>query len=112
MDEIFYVQLENAKELRKSSLEATKLVIQTLQSLERLKKIRNEKTSQMSRLASLMGEVNKICDEIRISPPAIDIQTIPVKKQGKKKPMSKPSPETTQLEEAISQIEQKLKGLG
>lgn len=110
MDEIFYVQIENAKDFRKNSLEATRLVIQTLQSLERLRKIRKDKADNIEKLTSLMAEVDKLCDEVRIIPPPLDIETKPEKKQAKK--LMKISPEADALESAISQIEQKLKKLG
>jgi hypothetical protein len=110
MEEIFYVQIENAREFRKNSLEATRLVIQTLQSLDRLKKIRARKADVIKRLTDLMVEIDKLCEEVKIVPPPLDISTRAEKKKPTTKQL-KSNPEATALEQAISQIEQKLKKL-
>jgi transposase-like protein len=110
MEEIFYVQLDNAKDFRKNALEATKLVIQVLQSAERLKKIRQDKADSLQKMNNLMQEIDRICEDIKIVPPPLDVSTRPAKKIVKKQ--VKVNAEANALADAISQIEQKLKRLG
>jgi predicted nuclease with TOPRIM domain len=110
MEEIFYVHIENSREFRKNSLEATRLVIQTLQSVDRLKKIRAGKADAIKKLCDLMAEMDKLCDEVKIVPPPLNVAT-KVEKKPLKKQQQKINPEATALEQAISQIEQKLRKL-
>ncbi|MEM4267261.1 MAG: hypothetical protein QXK37_00340 [Candidatus Woesearchaeota archaeon] len=114
-EEMFYVQLQNSKELRRAVLEATKLTIQVLQSYEKVKKIRLQKLEEMQKLLGLFSEINKICEDIKIEPPSLDLDiqdSKPAKKKKTVRETKEPTPEIKQLEMAISQIESKLSRLG
>jgi hypothetical protein len=123
-DEIYFVQLQNSKDFRKSLLESIKQIIQILQSYENIKRIRFEKAQQMQKLVVILTEINSISSQLKINIPPVNRANKIVEDKAKKPvqptaavrkkpiPVSDGSEEAKQLEAAIGQIEAKLKNLG
>ncbi len=112
--EIFYVSINNSRNLRKNILETSKSLIENLHSFEKFKNIRAEKLKAMEELISLFKEINDISSQVKIEMPKIKLPTLrKFKKEEKKKEVEKKvkkegDDELAKLESAIQQIESRL----
>ncbi len=112
--EIFYVSINNSKDLRKNILETSKSLIENLHSFEKFRTIRAEKIKAMEELIVLFKEINDISSQVKIEMPKIKLPTLrKFKKEEKKKEVEKKvkhesDDELAKLESAIQQIESRL----
>ncbi len=98
-EEVFYVQIQNPTEFRRSLLEASRDMLRGLQKYEDLKKIRAKKEKEISHLKSVIKEINNLVNQAKNSLPSVSVkvaeQAKPKKekktKKGKKKASKKKS---------------------
>ena len=120
--EVFFVQVMEPAQVRRSVLECLKQILELLQRFEKFKHIRHEKMSKIQKLRNLMRDANKIMAELKSKLPQTNFRSSaprepkPAKKIANKKneaPQAKvPKKERTELERLeseLSAIESKLK---
>jgi hypothetical protein len=115
--EVFYVNINNSHDLRRTILETSKAVIENLHSFEKFKSIRAERIKAMEQLIIQFREINDISSQMKIDMPKIKIPAFKKKLEAKVKKEIEPpkkefkhetDDELKKLEAAISQIENRL----
>lgn len=116
---LFFVQIREPSEVRKSILESLKEILEMLQRFEKFKHIRHEKLMKIQKLRILMRDANKLMAELKAKMPQTSLKGIIVKeakqtKKPAKKKEAQPQPkkeksELERLEAELSAIESKLK---
>jgi hypothetical protein len=117
--EVFYVNINNSHDLRRTILETSKQVIENLHSFEKFKTIRAERIKAMEQLIIQFREINDISSQMKIDMPKIKMPAFKKKLEAKvKKEVEQEKPkkefkhetddELKKLEAAISQIENRL----
>ncbi|MBI2541985.1 hypothetical protein HYV80_04715 [Candidatus Woesearchaeota archaeon] len=133
--ELFFVQVRNPAEVRRSILETLKEIVGVLQSFEKFRQIRHEKIEKINHLRVQIRQANKMLGDLRGKLPqtnlrAVVVREAPAKKNHKKKkskapeqkkektpqkkdnaPPKKDMTEVEKLESQLSAIEGKLKNL-
>lgn len=116
--ELFFVQIREPSEVRRSILESLKEILEMLQRFEKFRHIRHEKLMKIQRLRILMRDASKLVGELKAKLPQTSLKGVAVKedskprKPAKKKEESQPKKsksELERLEEELSAIESKLK---
>lgn len=121
-EEAFYVNLRKPIELRRHILEASKMVIFSLQNYHNLLKIKEEKTKKVALLKVQVGEINLLCAKLVEFLPDYHIkmrkeleEAEEKRKKGRKKSRASDEPsgvgEIEKLESALHGIEHKLNRL-
>lgn len=129
--ELFYVQIQDSRNLRKAILEASKEIIIILQRYAIFKKLRTAKLKLMESLAQQFEEIHDISTTMKIEVPKVNFRSDPVvrkmkkesgwrekeaeksgrKKQGINLTSYDEEPELKKLEKAIAEIERKLQNM-
>ncbi|MBD3313563.1 hypothetical protein GF345_03905 [Candidatus Woesearchaeota archaeon] len=128
-DDVYYIEIQNPVDFRKSVLEASRDLLRGLQKNEDLKKIRAKKAKEVSNLKSIIKEINTLVNQAKNLMPAASIKTAEAakpkeskkkesstgskkgKKQEPEQKKSKPA-EVNELEKQLKDIEEKLSSLG
>lgn len=122
-EEAFYVNLRKPLELRRHILEASKMVIFSLQNYHNLLTLREEKTKKIALLKVQVGEINLLCAKLAEFLPDYHLKVKEEaeahlkkgkrreKEKGKKAPHLTKVDELDQLENTLQDIESKLKHL-
>ncbi|MFC1753151.1 hypothetical protein ACFL96_07115 [Thermoproteota archaeon] len=126
--DVFYVEIHNPVDFRRSVLEASRDLLRGLQKYEDLKKVRNKKLKEISILKSVIKEINSLVNQARnvlpsVNAPVPDIPKVkvvnikktatPAKKGAKKGVKAEPKiGEVAELETQLKDIEGKLASLG
>ena len=122
--EVFYVEIPNPVDCRRSVLEASRDLLRGLQKYEDLKKIRFQKLREMSVLKNIIKEINTLLNQARNSLPSVTVRIPEPAKQKEAKKAQRPKKkaieeeeakkprEVAELEKQLKDIEGKLTGLG
>ena len=117
-NELFFVQIKEPSEVRRSILESLKEILELLQRFEKFRHIRHEKLVKIQKLRVLTRDANKLITELKSKLPQTSLKAAVVKeeprqpkKPAKKKETAQPkkSSELERLESELSAIEGKLK---
>ena len=118
-NELFFVQIREPSEIRRSVLESLKEILELLQRFEKFRHIRHEKLVKIQKLRVLMRDTNKLIGELKSKLPQTSLKGVVVKeesrqanKPAKKKEEHQPKKnksELERLESELSAIEGKLK---
>jgi hypothetical protein len=126
-EEDYFVGISDPIKVRKSILESSRSVIQSLHRFERFKSIRQKKIEQIHKLNSIMKEVRSLVGRLKLELPKVPVQ--PKKKPVKQEPedevierkpqvvLVKPKQqpkvrsELERLEEELGKVEKKLADL-
>jgi len=132
-NELFFVQLKEPSEIRRSVLETLRDILELLHKFEKFKSARQEKLDKVQKLKSMVRSTNKLFGDLKAKLPQMNIKiaaSVPTPKslveapaQGKQplqkkkeKPVAQKAPkremtEVEKLESELSAIESKLKNL-
>lgn len=122
-EEGYFVGISDPVKVRKSILESSRSVIQSLHRFERFKSIRQKKIEQVHRLNSVMKEVRSLVGRLKMELPKAPLQAKkkPVKQEPEiverkqvvlvKQPQPKIKSELERLEEELGKVEKKLADL-
>lgn len=117
-NELFFVQIREPSEVRRSILEILKEILEMLQRFEKFRHIRHDKLIRIQKLRVLMKDTNKLMGELKAKLPQTSLKGAVAKeaKQSKKPAKKKEEPhskkeksELERLESELSAIESKLK---
>ena len=121
--DLFFVEVKEPTDVRKSMLEAQKIVVESLQRYENIKFLRANKLENINRLKGILKESSKLFSDLKAALPQSEIKEAKVeekykivKKEGKKevekkKVVKKSMSELEKLESELSSIESKLSSL-
>lgn len=116
-----FVGITSGNELRRSMLECSKGILESLKEHEKFKSIKEEKTKLIYQLKSDVKEISKLVNSLRTYLPKVKevgIKKPKIKKPKEEKPkivkLEKPKTKTEieKLESELSEIEKKLNSLG
>jgi len=117
--ELFFVQVLEPLEVRRSILEGLKEIIELLQRFEKFKHIRHEKIAKIQKLGILMRDTNKLMVDLKSRLPQTSLKDAvakgqkhpkaPSRKKDAKQQPRKERSELERLEAELSAIEGKLK---
>ena len=120
--ELFFVEVREPDEARRTILEALKEILELLQRFEKFKHVRHEKLAKIQKLRDLVKEANKMMGNLKLKLPQTSLKGMAARKSPnpKKNPQKKkeakeekiPKKEKTELdklEAELSAIESKLK---
>ena len=130
-DDVYFVGIKDPRDIRRSILESSKDLIQTLQQFERFKQVRKEKDQEMRHLKSLVSEIRTLSGKLKNNLPKTNMRIklkkeksaaakkrkTQSKKAAPKKVIHKPAVETTaftdfdKLENELDKIEERLSKL-
>ena len=120
-NELFFVEVKEPAEVRRSILEALKEILELLQRFEKFKHIRHEKLAKIQKLRGLVKDANKMLGNLKAKLPQTNFKTyIPKEQKQPKKSIQKKEAkeekapkkgktELERLEAELSAIENKLK---
>ncbi len=118
-NELFFVQIREPSEVRRSILESLKEILEMLRRFEKLRHIRHEKIARIQKLRALIKESNKLIGELKAKLPQTSLKGAVIKeaakqpkKTARKKEEHHPKKEKSELERLeaeLSAIEGKLK---
>lgn len=118
-NELFFVQIREPSEVRRSILESLKEILELLQRFEKFRHIRHDKLIRIQKLRVLIRDTNKLMGELKAKLPQTSLKGVVVKeapkqqkKPAKKKEEQHPKKEKSELERLeaeLSAIEGKLK---
>ena len=117
-NELFFVQIREPSEVRRSILESLKEILEMLQRFEKFRHIRHEKLVKIQKLRGLMKDANRLMGELKAKLPQTSLKGAVAREDSKpKKPAKKREEqhpkkgksELERLEEELSAIEGKLK---
>ncbi|MBD3310471.1 hypothetical protein GF351_04585 [Candidatus Woesearchaeota archaeon] len=115
----FYVGVKDEIEVRKNLLEASKGVLNTLQSFEEFKATRQEKLQEILKLRQILKEIHSLSNRFRKEVPTVK-RSITPRQPARKTAIAEKTPakvqeedveEMNKLESELTAIENKLKGL-
>jgi len=123
--ELFFVKIEDTAPVRRGLLEGLRDVVDVLQKYDAVKGIRERKIHKMQELRSHIKEINKLLYRLKAAFPHIKVKVPKLGKKespGKQKkasvpqaeklvPPPKKKTELDMLEDELTAIENKLKGL-
>ncbi|MFC1732749.1 hypothetical protein ACFL6I_20810 [candidate division KSB1 bacterium] len=124
-EQLLFKKIDNPVEFRRNLLEASKQMIHGLQKYEKLKVVRVRKAEQISKLKSLIKEINSLNSKMKKEFPDLIFKKTQVKKEKKKvevksekkavkkavAPEKKGNRELTDLENQLKDIETKLQNI-
>jgi len=109
--DVYYVHVKSSHDLRRGILETSKQVIECLHRHERFKKMRAERIRAVEDLIGTFREINDLSAQMKIEMPKVKLPK-PPKPEVAESPVKKfeheSDDELKKLEEAISQIENRL----
>ncbi len=113
MGDLFFINIENAGEVRRNLLESEKVIIECFKHYEQYKKIKQERLEKMRTLQELIVEVRQANEHLREVLPDVKVKIKPAPQVNAEKVL----PQFTQvqlerLEDDLSSIEEDLKKLG
>ena len=122
-NEVFFVEVKEPDEVKRSLLESLKQILELLQKFEKFKRIRHEKMEKIHKLRNLVKDTNKLFGNLKLKLPQTSLKLAPVNKaqrqnekhiSKKKEPKEGRMPkkdrtEMEKLEAELSAIESKLK---
>jgi hypothetical protein len=112
-NELYYVHIGQSHGVRRSILEASKVLIECLRRYEKFKAVRAARMKASSDLAATIREINEISAQMRIEIPKIKVPNVKVVEEKKARPQPQAPPpedqdELRKLEAAIAEIESRL----
>lgn len=116
----FFVRLNNAKDVRRAILEASRDIIVCMKRYEKFKLIRETKEKSIKQLSEIFKDINDISAELKIDVPDFARENlqeteppIATKEQEEKHDAEEPEiDDLKKLENSIADIESKLNNLG
>src|SRR3989338_4562285 len=88
--ELFFVQIKEPSEVRRSILESLKEILEMLQRFEKFRHIRHDKLLKIQKLRVLMRDTNKLMGELKSRLPQTSLKGAAVKESRQtKKPAKK-----------------------
>lgn len=123
-EELLFKKIDSPVEFRRNILEASKIVVHSLQKYERLKAVRIKKAELVIKLKDLVREIDMLTTKLKKEFPDLIFKTKEIKRELKKekkepeskkekeaKPDKKPSRELVDLEKQLKEIESKLESI-
>ena len=118
-NELFFVQIKEPSEVRRSILESLKEILEMLQRFEKFRHIRHDKLMKIQKLRVLMRDANKLLGDLKSRLPQTSLKGVavkeakqtkkPAKKREAQPQQKKEKTELERLEAELSAIESKLK---
>ena len=105
-EEILYVGIKEPAGIRRNLLEASKLVIQTLQKQESTKALREKKLKKTGELRKILREIKSLNSKLKESFPKIEPEE--KEKTAAKGGKAKDSSELKELEKELEEVEKEL----
>lgn len=118
-EEIFFVNISGADELRRELLESSKDIVEILKNYERFKSANEEKKKEIENLRLKIKEISRLIARLRSSLPLLKLKGLKkesgVKEKAAlkevKKATKKPESELDRLENELNEIESKLNSI-
>ena len=112
-EDIFYVNVNGADELRRDILESSKMIVEILKNYERFKSANKEKQKEIGNLKLKIKNILKLISKLRSALPSAKSKALKEKKPKVevKKQTKQATTELDKLEQELNEIESRINSL-